>query len=95
MGVHKVARWFVFKPKIPIWVNFGGAYVDWKMLIYFMTIWNILRVFGIIYSPLAWFVVIWNIFSVFGIMYQEKSGNPGPADETSPVRDLSTASPVT
>jgi hypothetical protein len=24
-GVHgKVARWFVFKPKIPIWVNFGG-----------------------------------------------------------------------
>jgi hypothetical protein len=19
-----VARWFVFKPKIPIWVNFGG-----------------------------------------------------------------------
>jgi hypothetical protein len=20
----RVARWFVFKPKIPIWVNFGG-----------------------------------------------------------------------
>jgi hypothetical protein len=19
-----VARWFIFKPKIPIWVNFGG-----------------------------------------------------------------------
>jgi hypothetical protein len=22
----RVARWFVFKPKIPIWVNFGGPY---------------------------------------------------------------------
>jgi hypothetical protein len=22
--VHRVAGWFVFKPKIPIWVNFGG-----------------------------------------------------------------------
>jgi hypothetical protein len=21
----RVARWFVFKPKIPIWVNFGGS----------------------------------------------------------------------
>jgi hypothetical protein len=21
---NRVARWFVFKPKIPIWVNFGG-----------------------------------------------------------------------
>jgi hypothetical protein len=20
----RVARWFIFKPKIPIWVNFGG-----------------------------------------------------------------------
>jgi hypothetical protein len=22
---NRVARWFVFKPKIPIWVNFGGS----------------------------------------------------------------------
>jgi hypothetical protein len=22
--LSRVARWFVFKPKIPIWVNFGG-----------------------------------------------------------------------
>jgi hypothetical protein len=21
----RVARWFVFKPKIPIWLNFGGS----------------------------------------------------------------------
>jgi hypothetical protein len=31
----RVARWFIFQPKIPIWVN----------LIYLMTIWNILRTF--------------------------------------------------
>jgi hypothetical protein len=33
----RVARWFVIKPKIPIWgKNFGAS--DWKMLIYFMAI---------------------------------------------------------
>jgi hypothetical protein len=25
----RIARWFILKPKIPLWVNFG----DWKMLI--------------------------------------------------------------
>jgi hypothetical protein len=24
----RVARWFVFKPKIPIWVNFGGPSIE-------------------------------------------------------------------
>jgi hypothetical protein len=37
----RVARWFLFKPKIPILVNFGGLYLDWKMLLYFMAIWDI------------------------------------------------------
>jgi hypothetical protein len=36
----RVARWFLLKPKIPIWVNFGGTYLGGKMLIYFMDIWN-------------------------------------------------------
>jgi hypothetical protein len=75
-----VARWFIFKPKIPIWVNFGGPYIDWKMLIYFMAIWNILRTFGIFYDHLVHFVFVWYIFSCFGTMYQEKSGNPVNAD---------------
>jgi hypothetical protein len=48
----RVARWFIFKAKIPIWVNFGGPYVDWKMFIYFMDIWNILWTFGIFYGHL-------------------------------------------
>jgi hypothetical protein len=38
--------------------------LDWKMLIYFMAIWNILRTFDIIYSLLSRFVVIWYIFPV-------------------------------
>jgi hypothetical protein len=38
----RVARWFVFKPNIPIWVNFRGPYVDWEKWICFMAIWDIL-----------------------------------------------------
>jgi hypothetical protein len=36
-----VARWFVFKPKIPLWVNFGGL---WNGKLYYMHIWNMLSV---------------------------------------------------
>jgi hypothetical protein len=51
--------------------------LDWKMLIYFTAIWNILQPFGTFYEHCHNFVFIWYIFSGFGIMYQEKSGNPG------------------
>jgi hypothetical protein len=36
-GYSRVARWFVFKPKIQIWVNFGGScngrcwYILWTL----------------------------------------------------------------
>jgi hypothetical protein len=78
----RVARWFVFKPKIPIWVNFGGScyekswfilwpfglfYGHWK---YFMAIWYI---FGYLVHI---FLVICYIFRPFGILDQEKAGNP-------------------
>jgi hypothetical protein len=59
--VDRVARWFLFKPKIPNWVNFEGLYLDWKMLIYFMALWNILQAFGIFYDHLVHFVFIWDI----------------------------------
>jgi hypothetical protein len=42
--------------KIPILVNFGGPYVEWKMRVYFMVIWNILRSFGKFYGHL---VMLW------------------------------------
>jgi hypothetical protein len=43
--LSRVARWFVFTPKVPIWVNFGGP-------------WNgkcqhVLRPFGIFYGLLV------------------------------------------
>jgi hypothetical protein len=37
----RIARWFDFKPKIPIWVKFGGSCYG-KSLVYFRTIWSIL-----------------------------------------------------
>jgi hypothetical protein len=74
-NVNKVARWFVFKPKIQIWVNFGGCCTG--------RCWYILWTLGPFYSLLSYFMDIWytvrgNLvyFSRFGILYQEKSGNP-------------------
>jgi hypothetical protein len=52
-----VARWFVFKTKN---LNFGkmGRALDWKRLLYFMTIWYNLHPFGIVCGH-------WVYFSVF------------------------------
>jgi hypothetical protein len=38
--------------------------LDWKILIYFMAIWNILQTFGIFYGHLVHFAVIWYFFPV-------------------------------
>jgi hypothetical protein len=43
------ARWFVFKPKIPIWVNFGGSCnvsIFYVRLVYFTAIGNTLWPLG-------------------------------------------------
>jgi hypothetical protein len=46
----RVARWYIFKPKIPLWVNFRGSwngkgwYILWPFGIY------ILRPFGTVYG---------------------------------------------
>jgi hypothetical protein len=50
--------------------------LDWKVLIYCLTIWSILRPLEIFYGHLVYFVVIRYIFPRFGMLYQEKSGNP-------------------
>jgi hypothetical protein len=45
---HRVARCYIFKPKIPIWVNFGGPWngKGWYILlsfeIYITAMWYIL-----------------------------------------------------
>jgi hypothetical protein len=48
-----------------------------KDLVYFMTVWYIIRPFGILYGKLASFGVIWYIFLFLVCLNQENSGNPG------------------
>jgi hypothetical protein len=71
-----VARWYILKPKIPIWVNFGRL-LQWNMLVflwvfcqfnrqmvyYFIAIWYI-------FGHLVYYVIaIWYIFWSFGIIF--------------------------
>jgi hypothetical protein len=71
----RVARLYIFKPKIPIWVFFGGL---WESQCWY-TLWP----FGIFNNCLVCFVAIRYIFWSFGefypsfrMLYQDKSGNP-------------------
>jgi hypothetical protein len=85
------------KPKIPIWVILEG--LGMEILVYFMTIRNILRPFGINYGRLVQFVVIWHVVPNLVCWDEEKSGNPGrrksvfskfsPELSDSPVRNIS------
>jgi hypothetical protein len=67
-----VARWQIFKPEIPIWVNFGVS-DDGRCWYIFMAILFILRQFGIVCGFCGHFVYI---FPRFGMLSQEESGNP-------------------
>jgi hypothetical protein len=54
----RVARWFVFKPKIPIWVNFGSPwrgnfwYILWSFVLFYI---HILCPFGMFRNHLEYF----------------------------------------
>jgi hypothetical protein len=48
--LRKVARWNILKPKIQIWVNFGGPCNG--------RCWYILWTFGLFYSHLTYFMDI-------------------------------------
>jgi hypothetical protein len=50
-----------FQTKNPNLGKFWRA-LDWKMLIYFMALWNILQAFGIFHDNFVHFVFIWYIF---------------------------------
>jgi hypothetical protein len=69
----RVARWQIFKTKIPIWVNLGGPYKG-RCLVYYLFVWSILRLFGIFCGHLVYLMVFGIYFP--GMLYQEKSGNP-------------------
>jgi hypothetical protein len=80
-----------FQNKNPDLGKFRSA-LQWKMLVYYLAIWSILRLFGIFCGH--WYIlrsfgkcILWPFgsfyghlvhFSSFGVLYQEKSGNPGP-----------------
>jgi hypothetical protein len=49
-----------------------------------MTIWSIIRQFGIFYGHMIYIMSIWNIYFRFGMLYQEKSGNPALESRESP-----------
>jgi hypothetical protein len=72
---NRVARWFVFKPKIQIWVNFGGSLNG--------RCWYILWTLGPFYGLLLYFMDIWyrlwksGIFSPGLVFSAKKSGSPG------------------
>jgi hypothetical protein len=70
-----------FQTKNPNLGKFWG-FLQWKIFVYFMTIWSILRTLEIFYGHLVHFVVIWYISPRFGILYQEISDNPGPDMKT-------------
>jgi hypothetical protein len=71
----RVARWYIFKSKIKIWVDFGGScngsclYIIWP----FGLLWQ----FYIFCGHLVHYIVLWYIFPRFGVLHQDKSGNPG------------------
>jgi hypothetical protein len=52
----RVARWYIFQPKIPIWVNFGGSCNG--------RCWSILWPFGLFYGHWVNFVAIWYNFTI-------------------------------
>jgi hypothetical protein len=59
--MYRVDRWYIFKPKIPIWVNFGGS---WNGIC-----WYILWPFSIFYGRFVYFVTIRYIRWSFGIFF--------------------------
>jgi hypothetical protein len=64
---NRVARWFIYIPKHQL-----GGPLEWKMLVYLMSIWNILRPFGI--PTLRRFGIVCGHVVCLG---QEISGYPG------------------
>jgi hypothetical protein len=66
--LSRVARWHIFKPKIPIWVNFGGScngrcwFIFWPFGLFYNYRVYFVAIFGIMYGHLVY-------FCHFGIMY--------------------------
>jgi hypothetical protein len=66
---NRVARWFVFKPKIPIWENSGDPYMGENVAIFYGHLENLTDIWNSLHD-LVYLVFIWYIFASFGIMHQ-------------------------
>jgi hypothetical protein len=55
------ARWYIFKPKIPFWVNFGRSCNG--------RCWYFLRPLCLFYGQIVYFMAIWYIMWSFGIFF--------------------------
>jgi hypothetical protein len=64
-----------FQTKNPKLGKFWRA-LDWKMLIYFMPLWNILQTFGMFHNHLLHSVFIWYIFFRFWYHVPRKIWQP-------------------
>jgi hypothetical protein len=67
----RVARWYIFKPKIPIWVNFGGSSMDDVGILY-------VRQFDLFYDilvycgHLVYFMIVWYIYPILGSLCKRR-----------------------
>jgi hypothetical protein len=68
-----VARWFIFKRKITLWVNYLGPWNGNVRCILLPFGIYVLWLFGTFYGHV---VAIWFIFPRFGTLCKERSGNP-------------------
>jgi hypothetical protein len=58
-SIRVVARWYVFKPKIPIWVNFGGPWNEKVVIFYGHLEYFRNEKVVIFYGHLEYFTTIW------------------------------------
>jgi hypothetical protein len=96
----RVARWYIFKAKIPVWVNFLGSCngrvgIFYGHLVYFTAVWYISRPFGIFW-PFGMICVNLAYFARLGIFGPKKSGNPARdrSDAASQILRISTFYPL-
>jgi hypothetical protein len=67
---------YICKPKIPIWLNFGGPFNEKCWYILCMVIWTIYSYF-VYFWPFCHFVVIGYFCPLLVNCTKKKSGNPG------------------
>jgi hypothetical protein len=71
---HQGCQMVYFQTKIPILGKFWLVF-KWKLSVYLIVLWSVLRQFDICYGHSVYFGLVWYISPVFGMFYKVKSGN--------------------